>query len=83
VIELKCSATPRPELPWYWRAQVIAQLAVTGAAYGVVVCGEEWAAWHGNSGMIRAWRVERDEVEIEAVREVARRGWSMVEGARR
>ncbi len=83
VVELKCSATPRPEMPWHWRAQVIAQLAVTGADYGVLVCGEEWAAWHGNSGMIRAWRVERDDVEIEAVRKAARLGWSMVEEARR
>jgi hypothetical protein len=82
VVELKCSATARRECPWHWRVQVLAQLAVTGAAAGIVVCGEEWAAWHGNSGMVRAWRVGRDEAAIEAIRAAARQGWQMVERAR-
>jgi hypothetical protein len=69
-VELKCSASERRELPWYWRTQMLAQLAV---------CGEQWAAWHGNDGPIRCWLVERDESAIDALRVAARAGWSMVE----
>lgn len=82
VIELKCSATERSQLPWYWRAQVLAQLAVTGADYGLLVCGEMWSAWHGQDGPVRVWPVERDEGEIDALRELVRRGWAEVEMAR-
>jgi hypothetical protein len=82
VIELKCSATEHRDLPWYWRTQIMVQLAVTGAPYGLVVCGENWAAWHGNDGPIRAWLVERDEAAIEVLRDTARRGWAMVEKAK-
>lgn len=82
VIELKCSATERLHLPWYWRAQVLAQLAVTGADYGLLVCGEMWSAWHGQDGPVRVWPIERDEGEIDALRELVRRGWAEVEAAR-
>jgi len=82
VLELKCSATERPQLPWYWRAQVLAQLAVAGADYGLLVCGEMWSAWHGQDGPVRAWPVERDEAQISALRELVRRGWAEVEMAR-
>lgn len=78
-IELKCSATERRQLPWWWRDQKMAQLAVTGEAYGLLVCGEFWAAWHGNDGTIRAWPVERDEDAIAEVREACTTGWEMVE----
>lgn len=81
-IELKCSASERTELTWWWQTQVLCQLAVTGAPYGLLVCGEQWAAWHGNDGPIRCWVIERDEVAITALREAARRGWQMVEDAR-
>lgn len=82
VVELKCSATERPALPWYWRAQIIAQLAVSGADYGLLVCGEMWSAWHGNDGPVRVWLVERDEAEIAALRALVERGWQSVEEAR-
>lgn len=81
-IELKCSASERRDLPWHWRAQVQAQLAVTGAAYGLLVCGEQWAAWHGNDGPIRCWEVPRNEDEIAVIRDATRRGWEMVEAAK-
>ena len=78
-IELKCSAYERTELPWYWRDQVQAQLAVSGAEWGVLVCGEFWAAWHGNDGPIRVWPVDRDERAIEEIREVVKGAWALVE----
>lgn len=81
-IELKCSASERVDLPWYWQAQVMAQLAVTGASYGILVCGDQWAAWHENDGPIRSWLIDRDESVIAALREATRRGWAMVEEAR-
>lgn len=83
VVEIKCSATARPSLPWWWRDQVLAQLAVTGADFGLLCCGEFWSAWHGNDGPIRVWMVERNEAEIELIREVSRNGWRLVECMRR
>jgi hypothetical protein len=79
VVELKCSASERRDLPWWWRAQVHAQLAVTGADYGLLVCGEHWASWHGNDGPIRVWPVERDESAIARIRDAAEVGWDIVE----
>lgn len=79
VLELKCSASERRELPWYWRDQVQAQLAVTGAEWGVLVCGEMWSAWHGNDGPIRVWPVQRDEAVIADIRDAVRTGWAIVE----
>lgn len=83
VVEIKCSMEECLELPWWWRWQVIAQLAVSGADYGLVVCGERWSAWHGDDGPVRVWLVERDEQEIEMVRDAARRGWAQVQGAKK
>jgi hypothetical protein len=82
VVELKCSATERPACPWYWRTQVMAQLAVSGADYGLLVMGECWSAWHGNDGPVRVWLVERDEAQIDAIRAAVRDGWAAVEAAR-
>ena len=47
-----------------------------------VVCGEFWAAWHGNDGPIRCWEVQRDEDEIAVIRDAARRGWEIVNSIR-
>lgn len=82
VAELKCSATERRELPWYWRDQLQAQLAVTGADYGLLVCGEYWSADYGHDGPVRVWPVQRDEDAIDEIRSAARVGWCMVEEAR-
>jgi hypothetical protein len=61
---------------------VQAQLAVSGADYGLLVCGEMWSAWHGNDGRVRVWLVERDEAQIDAIRAAVRDGWAAVEAAR-
>lgn len=82
VIECKCSASQRREISPWWVDQVQAQLAVTAADAGVLVCGEEWAAWHGNDGPIRSWLVERDERVIDEIREAVRLAWEMVEASR-
>jgi hypothetical protein len=82
VVELKCSASERRSLPWYWRDQTMAQLAVSGADYALLVCGEHWSAWHGNDGPIRVWRVERDEDAIGEIRDAVERGWKRVEEIR-
>lgn len=82
VVEIKCSATARPALPWWWRDQALAQLAVTGADFALLVCGEMWSAWHGNDGPIRVWLVERNEDEIGLIREVSRNAWQLVESMR-
>jgi len=82
VVECKCTATDRTSAPWYWVAQVQAQLAVSGADYGLLLVGEFWAAWHGNDGPVRVWAVERDETAIALIRELVARSWEAVEAAR-
>lgn len=82
VVECKCSATERREIPWWWRDQVMAQLAVTGAAYGLLCCGEFWSHWSGNDGPIRVWRVDRNETEIAVIRDATTRGWQAVQEVR-
>jgi len=82
-IELKCSASERRELPWYWADQLQAQLAVTGAEWGVLVCGEMWSAWHGNDGPIRVWPVYRDERAIAEIRMSVCDGWTEVEALKK
>lgn len=81
-VQVKCSAGPKRALPQIWRDQVQAEMAVTGAPYSALVCGEEWAAWHGNDGPIRVWFVERDEEVIAEIRAAAKRGWREVERLR-
>jgi hypothetical protein len=82
-LECKCTASERRELPWIWRDQVQAQLAVSGAAWGLVICGEMWAAeWAEVPGPIRAWPVERDEKAIAEIRGAVERGWAEVERLR-
>lgn len=82
LVELKCSTTERRELPWHWMVQVQAQLAVIGAQWGLVVCGEYWAAEWAHDGPIRAWEVPRDEALIETIRDACREGWRRVEALR-
>jgi predicted phage-related endonuclease len=83
VLECKCTASERRELPWIWEVQVQAQLAVSGGAWGLVICGELWAAeWVDVPGPIRAWPVQRDEKVIADIRGAVERGWLEVERLR-
>lgn len=81
VVQAKCSYGEKRELPWWWRDQVLAEMAVTGADWGVLVCGEYWARDGAppGDGPIRSWAIERDEVAISEIRDAARRGWAAVE----
>jgi hypothetical protein len=81
-LELKCSVTERTELPWYWALQVQGEMACMGADGGYVVCGEYWAAHHGQDGPIRVWEVERDEETIARARQLCADFWEAVEFVR-
>ena len=72
-VEAKCTRGAA-ELYWYYRAQIQAQLAVTGASTGVLVAGPEWGACDSGGGDPVSWMVERDDREIARIREVCRRG---------
>ena len=78
-LELKCSVTERTELPWYWSLQVQGEMACMGADGGYVICGEHWAAHHGQDGPIRVWEVERDEKTIARARQLCADFWEAVE----
>ena len=78
-IELKCSRAVRDALPWYWAAQVQAQLAASGLGLGLVVCGQEWSRSMTSTGPIDAWPVDRDEHVIDEIRASVVEAWAMVE----
>jgi hypothetical protein len=88
VVEGKCAdpnqrteAWPKDgSCPWWWRTQVQAQLAATGAVGGYLVCGVGWSFRGG--GPISAWLIERDEAAIAEIREAVVVGWSLVEELR-
>jgi hypothetical protein len=82
VIEAKCGNKWRDALPWYWRAQVLAQLACTELDLGLVVCGQQWSRGLDVRGPIDVWPVERDEAAIAEIREAVRAGWRLVEALR-
>ena len=81
-VELKCSVTERPELPWYWALQAQGEVAAMGCDGAYVVCGEHWAAGHLQDGPIRVWEVERDEPLIARIRELCVSFWELVENER-
>ncbi len=74
VIEAKCPRThyeASDPLPWWWRVQVQAQIAVCDAFAGVLVCGPGWGASDGVNTDPISWSVERDDSEIEEIRRVS------------
>lgn len=83
VIQAKCSMQEISSLPTHWRDQVMGELAVTGCDFGVLVCGEGWAApWWTEDGPIRVWFVQRNEDEIAQIRGAVRFGASCLESLR-
>lgn len=81
-VQLKCSVAERTELPWYYRAQIVAETAVMNARWGLCVLGERWAAGWGSDGPLRAWPVGRDEALIATIRADAIECWARVEELR-
>jgi hypothetical protein len=78
VIQAKCSASEKRDLPWWWALQVQGEIGVQAADGGILVCGEMWAAWHGNDGPVRSWPIERDERVIARIRAAVEEGWEIV-----
>jgi hypothetical protein len=77
-IEAKCGHMERDGLPWYWQAQVAAQLACTGLNGGFVVLGQMWARGPDVHGPIVTWNVWRNDALIAEIRKAACVGWSWV-----
>jgi hypothetical protein len=74
-------------LPLWHRIQVHAQMAVTGAAWGVIVEGEAWsAAWldgaDGPEGAVRTFLIERDDALVAEIRQVVTEAWGRVQAIR-
>lgn len=82
-LEVKTTAEPIGQTPWWWLAQVHAQNGAGGYAWSAIVVGEGWAHWQpGRQLPPRAIRVERDEQQIERIRAACRDGWARVEEMR-
>lgn len=83
VLQGKCTTSIVAECPWYWSLQVQGQIAVSDAAFGLVICGEGWARrdpppkWP-----LRVWVVERDDEKIAQIRQVIRQSWAEIEHLR-
>lgn len=89
MIELKTSVKDLVvvRMPWHYRCQLQAEMAVCAARWGLLVIGERWIQPDGYSlersrGPIRAFATARDESMIHLVRTVATEAWSVVEQLR-
>lgn len=78
-VELKCSVQAVLSPPAHYVAQLHVQMACMGAASGLLVVGQQWAAGWQADGPVAVWAVERDEALIEELRAAAREGWAAVE----
>lgn len=74
IVEAKCPRDAPESLPWYWRAQMQAQMAAAGVGLNVAVIGPGWGASDDGGGEPLSWMVERADDEIARIREVCRRG---------
>lgn len=79
-----CKRTgPRFDVPrdsWQW--QIVAQCAAARAAWGVLVCGINWATSATSTGPVELFVVEPTQSEIDRVRDTARRFAKLVESAK-
>lgn len=82
VVQTKCLPGERRSLPWYWQLSTQAEIAVTDAAFGIVVLGEGFARAVTDvdfeAKTVRAFVVRRDEAQHGRIREVARWGWELL-----
>jgi hypothetical protein len=79
-IEAKCTRDGIAAIPWYWIAQLQAQLACSGYECGVIVVGEGWAA--GADSAPRWWPFNACPDWHARIRRVAVRAWTDVERLR-
>jgi hypothetical protein len=79
-VQVKSTVRPDAHLgPWWHRLQVQAEMAVTGSSVSILLYGRGWAGW--SDSMRRAPEavvVERDDDEIERIRDAVRIGWQRV-----
>ena len=76
-VEAKCTRDGVVVVPWYWIAQLQAQLACSGYARGAIVVGEGWAA--GADSAPRWWLFDACGEWHARIRRVAVRAWADVE----
>jgi hypothetical protein len=78
-IEVKATVHRREVTPWYWLAQVHAQMAVCGYPWSALVIGEGWAHHdaRGRQSPVAVY-VERDEAWIARIRSAVVAGWFRV-----
>lgn len=67
-VEAKCTRDHPRELPWWFEAQVQAQIAVMSAASGLLVCGRGWAVSDAVSSTPIVWEIEKSDAWIELIR---------------
>lgn len=70
-LEAKCPYRVVTEVPWYWRLQVQAQIAVAMTDVAVIVIGPGWGACDHGGGAIWSSTIERDDRAIERIRSAA------------
>ena len=61
-VEIKTSWERRYARPWSHALQVQGEMAVMGAAHGLVIAGPGWANEAQSARRNRVWPIERDEV---------------------
>lgn len=72
--------TVRPgPLPWNYEMQAVATMGPTASAASIVLTGLGFARDDDERGGFLVERVERDEEQIEALRQMCREGWTRVE----
>lgn len=81
-VELKCSVRPYTDTPARHRWQVMTQIAVMDAPFGVLVEGQGWAATWAGDGAVHATVIRRDEEAVRMLRAAAADGWARVEAVR-
>lgn len=76
-VEIKTTWERHYPRPWSHALQVQGEMAVMGAASGVIVAGPGWA--NGHRDAIEVWAIERDEALQAEIRAACRLGWQRVE----
>ena len=81
-VEIKTSWERRYARPWSHALQVQGEMAVMGAAHGLVIAGPGWANERNPRDAIEVWPIERDEALAAEIRGACRDGWQRVEAMR-